>query len=609
LNGTRTVHREPEQPDQKPLLPEPSLPEPSPLEPLPVVVNPATVIIVTDQRKQKKQKKTAQSQKVNKKANPSYEPQNLFSDETAVFLLRLIRGKDKFPQKIVLPKGTKQPETTQKQSATTQEQKEQSEKQQDIQEELATAIREILLPWLWSLLFHVCLFIFLALLFFPKNSNEPIIITFDIEEIPTNFIRDFPFGSELSLLEVPTLIVPQDLPPVEMTKTAPSKVETVTEGETALVAENDSEAPPGFSLESRDIGSRANILGKGGGSGQTDESVLAGLRWLVRVQMPNGSWSLSGPYRDVAPRNRDNRNAATAMALLAFQGYGVTPDTKHPQLVEFAKSVRMGWDWLFRQQNPEDGCFFREETAYYEQRFYTHGLCTIALCERLAMTQDQTLRDPAQRAIDYCLKHQSIEGGWRYRADRFRSGADVSVTGWIVLALRSGEAAGLSVPPKTYRNIMKYLDSVSRADGSQYIYREQEPEFRISMTAEALLCRELLGWKRNDQRLEQGIQILIKPEHLPTFEEHYKRDAYYWFYATQTLHHFGGEPWKIWNNRIRELLVHYQEKQGANAGSWNPNLPVQDKWGSHYGRLYTTCLLIYILEVYYRNSGIYTMDD
>jgi hypothetical protein len=76
------------------------------------------------------------------------------------------------------------------------------------------------------------------------------------------------------------------------------------------------------------------------------------------------------------------------------------------------------------------------------------------------MTRDQTLRDSAQRAIDYCLKHQSIEGGWRYRADRFRSGADVSVTGWIVLALRNAGAAGLSIPPETYRNIMKYLSGL-----------------------------------------------------------------------------------------------------------------------------------------------------
>jgi hypothetical protein len=129
------------------------------------------------------------------------------------------------------------------------------------------------------------------------------------------------------------------------------------------------------------------------------------------------------------------------------------------------------------------------------------------------------------------------------------------------------------------------------------------------MTAEALLCRELLGWKRNDQRLEQGVQLLLQPEHQPTFDDHYKRDAYYWFYATQTLYHYGGEPWQIWNDRMRELLVRHQEKQGRNSGSWNPNLPVQDKWGTHYGRLYTTCLLTYILEVYYRNQDVYRMDN
>ena len=32
---------------------------------------------------------------------------------------------------------------------------------------------------------------------------------------------------------------------------------------------------------------------------------------------------------------------------------------------------------------------------------------------------------------------------------------------------------------------------------------------------------------------------------------------------------------------------------------------IADQWGQHGGRLYTTCLSIYMLEVYYRHLPIY----
>jgi prenyltransferase beta subunit len=139
-------------------------------------------------------------------------------------------------------------------------------------------------------------------------------------------------------------------------------------------------------------------------------------------------------------------------------------------LVEFARPVRQGWEWLLQQQNP-DGSFFAETSERTTHRFYTHGFCTIALCELLAMTGEETLREPAQRAVDYCVRHQSLRsGGWRYLPDRFSDQSDVSVTGWIVLALKSGQTAGLTIPPETYDDVTKFLDSMMKLN-TQYTYR------------------------------------------------------------------------------------------------------------------------------------------
>lgn len=547
-------------------------------------IKPVGPVVVSDEPKEKKRKKKTKSKK------QAEEPKNLFSDKTALFLIRWIKGKKELPETIALPSVR-----------TTEKERENTSDKPDVQEELAEAIRERIRPWLWSILLHACLLVLLACMFLPRNHHDKLMILSGIGDEETEIDLKDLFGRKLE--SDLTIITPQELPPIDIPLAKPPETEIVDDAvETA--AQEPSNKPPGLSFFGDRLAGAANREGGSGGNGETQRAVIEGLRWLVRVQTRDGSWHLMGPYRDGATRDRENKIAATAMALLAFQGYGVTPDSKYPAHAEFTRSVRNGWDWLLRMQDPRTGAFFRDGLPN-SHRFYTHGLCTIAICEFYAMTGDESLREPAQKAIDFCVQNQSqVGGGWRYNADRWNPQSDVSVTGWIVMALKSGEAAGLTVPPTTYDEISRFLDEMTR-DGSQYCYRMEEREIRTSMTAEALLCRELLGWRQNDKRLERGVRILVEPENLPNFEDYGKRDAYCWYYATQTLHHYGGEPWKIWNEKMRELLPKHQETRGFEAGSWDPNRPVKDEWGRQFGRLYTTCLSIYMLEVYYRHARIY----
>ncbi|MDR1924974.1 MAG: terpene cyclase/mutase family protein, partial [Planctomycetaceae bacterium] len=288
----------------------------------------------------------------------------------------------------------------------------------------------------------------------------------------------------------------------------------------------------------------------------------------------------------------------------AFQGYGVTPISTNPAFENYIQTVHKGWQWLLAQQK-SNGCFF-DDNAPVNDRFYTQGICTIAICELLTMTEDESLRSAAVNAAGYCVRYQSIEGGWRYVADRYVAGSDVSVTGWIVMALMTAKMAKINVANSVFDNVGKFLDSVAQDNGSQYSYRNAKGEtIRKSMTAEALFCRELIGWKHTDSRLKKGMEFLIENENLPTFKEHYNRNVYYWFYASMALHNYGGEAWQTWNEHVKKTLPEYQEKKGEEAGSWHPNKPVADEWGKLYGRLYTTCLSIYVLETEYRYKPIY----
>jgi hypothetical protein len=63
-----------------------------------------------------------------------------------------------------------------------------------------------------------------------------------------------------------------------------------------------------------------------------------------------------------------------------------------------------------------------------------------------------------------------------------------------------------------------------------------------------------------------------------------------------------GQIWEKWNLAMRAELPQHQVKNGPETGSWDPR---GDRW-SVAGRLYTTCLSLYMLEVYYRHLPIYS---
>ncbi len=160
--------------------------------------------------------------------------------------------------------------------------------------------------------------------------------------------------------------------------------------------------------------------------------------------------------------------------------------------------------------------------------------------------------------------------------------------------------AGLDVPKETLDRVSGYLDKAS-SDGSLYAYQPGHHPDHV-MTAEALLCRQYLGWNQYDPKLVAGVEYL--GSHLPNWLD---RDVYYWYYGTQVMHHMGGAHWKRWNDSLRDMLVEHQEKGGPDKGSWDPKGKSPDAWAvrDQGGRLYVTCLSLYMLEVYYRHLPIY----
>ena len=282
-------------------------------------------------------------------------------------------------------------------------------------------------------------------------------------------------------------------------------------------------------------------------------------------------------------------SAATSLSLLPFLGAGQT----HWSGI-YRDHVARGLRWLIEHQD-ENGDLRIDSQG--TSGMYAHGQGAIVLCEAYAMTGDEMLREPAQRAIDFIVEAQHPAGGWRYRPGE---PGDTSVLGWQVMALQSARVAGIQVPEETLELAGQYLDSVRGSDGFSYAYQRKRSPDHV-MTAEAILCRMYTGWTFDDPGMREGVTDLV--ERFPPKRK--QPNIYYWYYASQVMHHAGGMDWERWNRRLREILVQTQIKSGHEAGSWQPRGPHAQAGG----RIYMTALAICTLEVYYRHAPIFRRLD
>lgn len=336
------------------------------------------------------------------------------------------------------------------------------------------------------------------------------------------------------------------------------------------------------------------LLKRMGGTDASEVAVAKGLQWLKNHQFPDGSWNF---YHLFHPRCnctqpgalQANTNAATAMALLAFLGAGQTHEDG-----EYQQEVKNGLDYLIAHGTPAGKgiCYYGELGG--PQTYYTHGLATIALSEAHAMTSDPKLRPAVTGAVEFLAATQESGGGWRYSPGQ---PGDTSVVAWQLMALKSAQFSRITVSPRVFGGIDRFMHSVSSMRGSQYSYlpdRKDNPT--ASMTAAGLLCRMYLDWKDNGG-LQAGIRFL--DQHGPEPE-----GMYYNYYATQVMHHWGGPEWERWNNVMRDHLINTQIQLGHGAGSWD----VADRHGMVGGRLYMTTLALLTLEVYYRHLPLYQKE-
>ena len=346
---------------------------------------------------------------------------------------------------------------------------------------------------------------------------------------------------------------------------------------------------------------------------KTDVAIELGLEYLARCQLPDGSWRFQqGPAstrEDVSP-SIESGTAATGLALLAFLGAGY-----HHQADKYQVAVSSGLSYLLDHQADSGDLYVRQGSpADQTVWLYSHAIAAMTVCEAYGMTHDSKLRVPAQRALDFIVSAQHPDlGGWRYAPG---VAADTSVSGWMLVALKSGELSGLAVSDAVYDGVRKWLDHASFRPEKPHLFRynpyagdsPQQRHGRVpsrAMSAVGMVMSLYLGTSPGDQRYQDGMEQLERfPPQLGTVRAPL-RDAYYWYYATLAAYYAGGETWNHWNRALRKILLDAQVQSGSWAGSWDPLRPVPDRWAEHGGRLYVTVMNLLCLEVEYRHLPIY----
>ncbi len=330
-----------------------------------------------------------------------------------------------------------------------------------------------------------------------------------------------------------------------------------------------------------------------------ERAVASALDWLARHQNADGSWSLSDYRKQCKDQPCSGTSileadaAATALGVLPFLGAGQTHKGKGP----YEQTIRKGLEWLVQHQ-AADG----DLSGGKSQVMYIHGIAAIALCEAYGMTRDAGLAEPARKALRFIEKAQHPKtGGWRYWPGME---GDTSVFGWQVMALKSGQLAGLEVNPETLRSAEKWLASVAKGKHRGLFCYQPYTAESPPMTAVGLRSLAYFGAKREDPAVLEAKQYLAA--NLPTDKA--QRDVYYWFHATMAMQWFLDKDWDAWNRTLRKTLIEGQATEGCAKGSWDPSRPTLDRWGGQGGRLYTTSLAALSLEVYYRYLPLFKLD-
>ena len=335
-----------------------------------------------------------------------------------------------------------------------------------------------------------------------------------------------------------------------------------------------------------------------------DEAIDGGLLYLGRSQNTDGSWAATGAVDWVRPGANAPGSpsgtgdlAVTALAVMAFLSAGHVPGEG-----PYGDAVANGIRYVLDNQQGNGLLAARNNGA---AEMYYHGICTLMLAEVVGMTDAQRadeMRKRLEAAVAVILAAQRKgtgfnqdrdRGGWRYTVAGLD--ADLSVTGWQVLALRAAKNVGCDVPQERIGAAVDYVKRCHDARTGGFTYTTFG-NVTVPCTGVGILCLELSG-KESHQSAEavKAGSYVLKTPHNP-LQQHFYYGVYY---TSQAMFQLGENYWKSYRDDLHKLLLR-TNSPNAN-GSWTGRGFDDARFGSGY----CTAMAVLALTVEYRYLPIY----
>jgi hypothetical protein len=337
---------------------------------------------------------------------------------------------------------------------------------------------------------------------------------------------------------------------------------------------------------------------------QVQDSVDRSLAWLATQQAPDGSF----------PTYASGQPAVTSLCVMAFLSRG-----HQPGFGPYGRQINRAIDFVLSCQQ-EDGllCFEVPEPDFHPKQpshtaAYNHAISGLMLGEVYGHATGQRAKNvkaAIKKAISFTRALQvrpkpyaEDTGGLRYvRREEQQPDADLSVTAWHLMFLRSAKNAEFNVP-------QEYMD-----EGVAFVRNCWDPNTGMfnyiaapnggsgagrGMVGAGIVSLSMAGQHNSPMALAAGDWLVAHP-YRSIYESYGDRDRFFYstYYCSQAAAQLGGHYWK----KIFPPMVDvFLSVQAAN-GSFPPEPRVRD---SMFGNNYTTAIAVLALTPAYQLLPVY----
>ncbi len=305
--------------------------------------------------------------------------------------------------------------------------------------------------------------------------------------------------------------------------------------------------------------------------------VTHGLDWIAANQTRAGGWTA-----------QDSRypTAMTALAGIALICEGSTSTQG-----KYKENIKRAVNFLVSRSRTNGLIGSQDDDRYT----YGHGYSMLFLSQVLGEEEDEDRRkeliDVLNRAVEFCGRAQTKDGGWGYVSAKDGNDFDEgSTTITQVQGLRGCRNAGIAVPKEVIDKAIKYITVKCMAPDGGVQYSSKGGGSRPAISAAAVACLFNAG-DYDDNAVPKMLAYCDKNLNLANNDGHWHYAHYYY---AQVMYRQGGNEegrkkqiWEKYRDQIYPRLLSEATDDGKLAF-----------WGQGYiGQIYTTAINLTILQL------------